>query len=282
MNNYFLVSNDVNGNVSIDDSYVNLCLSRKIAVSALPIVTVSDSSGYFVKGSNNLREITLTNDEIFAAVGGYTDRRCPFFIWHCLKESGQEYEIKHFLCPAGRINGDLDMFIPALCSPSGDTDNEETGLSSDYAPYDLYIYTFSKNNNSNQERLGFQIFNENGEIVFDSTNKYLNAIRSSFDISPYLDFPNDKALAVIDVEPFGYYDNVSGTATGYEGYFAAGHVLFESGWQSRRSGTTPFPKCHIGMGVRQLYNPPYRARERYQFNAGGSMPHYIVVDVTGF
>lgn len=270
MYKYFEVTNTIFDTVSIDDTYTNLCLSRKIAASSLPTVYVSESSGYVIRGGGYFREITLNSDELFAAVGGYTDRRCPYFIWHCLKQSGSGYEIKHFLTAASVINGSKSRMSLDIIS-GYDKDNESTGLSSDYAPSDLHIYTFSKNNNSNQENLGLQVFNENGDIVFDSTNKYLNVIRSSYEISSVY-CPNDRALAIIDVEPYAYF------MTRYNGYYIAGHVMFESGWRNYRGGV--YPNCHVGFAIRNTYSGT-SPTENVTIGDNNS-PHYIVIDVTGF
>lgn len=271
MNKYFEVINSVNNKISIDDTYKNLCLSRKILASSLPVVYVSESSGYVIRGGGYFREITLNNNEFFAAIGGYTDRRCPYFIWHCLKQSGSGYEIKHFVSAASVINGQWDRVYADIIAGT-DRDNESTGLPSEYVPNDLYIYTFSENNNSNQENLGFQVFNENGDIIFDSTNKYLNAIRSSYDVRAYLGFPNDRALAVIDVEPYADF------ITRFGGYYIAGHVMFESGWQGHRGGV--YETCHVGLGIRNTYSAT--SPNEYAIIGNTNSPHYIVIDVTGF
>lgn len=271
MYKYFEVNNSINNKLLIDDTYTNLCLSRKIAASSLPVVYVSESYGYVIRGGGYFREITLNGDESYIAVGGYTDRRCPYFIWHCLKQSGSGYEIKHFLTAASVINGSNERMNVSILAGS-DRDNENTNLPSDYVPNDLYIYTFSKNNNSNQENLGFQVFNENNEIIFDSTNKYLNVFRSNYDVSAYKALPTDRALAVIDAEPYIYYETYFG------GCYIAGHVVFESGWQDYRGNV--YTDCHVGFAIR---NTLYETGSGGKVIIGdGNSPHYVVIDVTGF
>lgn len=140
MEKYFKAYKSTFDSVVIDDSYKNLCLSRKILASSLPIVTLTEANGYMVKGNPQLREIELIGDECLVAVGGYTDKNCFYFNWSCPQKVGSEIKIKHFLCSASTVNGISDR----LPQYDTDRDTQPTNISSSYyVPYDLYIYTFS-------------------------------------------------------------------------------------------------------------------------------------------
>ena len=276
MKKYFSVYNDKD-KLLIDDKYINFGLSRKIKASTLPIVTVDESS-YVTKGSNQFREISLTGDEIFAAVGGYTNRRCPYFIFNCLKKSGSELQPKHFICAADVVNGYFDRIYPDIYLHY-DRDNEYLATQSYYVPDDLYVYVFSKSPTPTSEKIGFQIFNENGETVFDSRNKHLKVVDASYDVYADHRLPIDKALAIADTDLYMLYTNfVSGLP---QRCHIGGHVLFESGWQSQRSGPTPYETPHAGIGMRVLYTNSTSSGEDVkvgEYNA----PNYMVIDVTGF
>lgn len=142
MDKYFAAYIDYFGSdsIMIDDSYTNLCLSRKIPASTLPVVTLTESAGYMIQGNPQLREIELIGSECFVAVGGYTDKNCFYFNWNCLQRTGSEMIAKNFLCSASTVNG----YSAGVPSQETDRDTQPTNIpSSYYVPNDLYVYTFS-------------------------------------------------------------------------------------------------------------------------------------------
>ena len=319
MSNYFLVKNSSTDSVLIDDTYVNLCLSRKFKANTLPVVTLTESAGYLVKGNPQLRKIDLYGGECVAAVGGYVNRRCPYFVFNCLKKNGSVIEVEHFLCSADTTNHFRDKSFPLSYNYP---DDEPTNIASSYyVPDDLYVYTFSKSNSeiiyvstlpasgnsekrycvttgvntgktyiwsgsawiettnaATAEKVGFQVFNENGQTVFDSRFKYLDALDVNQTTRVSEKYDTNIAIAVADITPNIEYGTQMDLATGktYKMFYAVGSVLFEGNYTSP-SGSH-YDKCHTGRGSRLFY----RAEASQSFSRSTSHKTYMTIDVTGY
>lgn len=112
---YFEVNND-NNHLQIDDTYMNLYMTRKIKIN--------DSSG----------RIQFQNNEMMAAIGNGTNSINGY---------------------CSNSNGYCDYYIE---NPSG-----------------VYIYIFSNTPESSSSS-GVQIFNESGNLIFDSNHKQAKVI----------------------------------------------------------------------------------------------------------
>lgn len=112
---YFEVNND-NNHLQIDDTYMNLYMTRKIKIN--------DSSG----------RIQFQNNEMMAAIGNGTNSINGY---------------------CSNSNGYCDYYIE---NPSG-----------------VYVYIFSNTPESSSSS-GVQIFNESGNLIFDSNHKQAKVI----------------------------------------------------------------------------------------------------------
>ena len=283
MANYFLVYHNSGDSVVIDDTYINLSLSRKIAVSSLDVVTISESEGYVIKGSLQVRKVPdLIGDETIVAVGGYTNwfgsKDCPHFILNCLKQEGQEYKVKRFVCAADVINGDSNRLSESIYS---DSHTIQTGLASDSAPNGLYIYIFAKTPGYvSQENFGLQIFNANHETVFDSRYQYFNAVQVGFWGSGHFTTLNNiSEYAIADICPWMTLTDKYEGAVGQTYTFCCtgGHVLIGRGWQGRSSYPSQYPL--VGTGMRTILKQLGGSGFNTEIGADNN---YIVIDVSGF
>ena len=79
------IRNDDN-KILINQAFNNLCLSRKIKASDLPIVT---ASGGWLMGSFRVRQITMQADEVLAACGRSQGQSyCPYGISYGFSGAG--------------------------------------------------------------------------------------------------------------------------------------------------------------------------------------------------
>ena len=133
------------------------------------------------------------------------------------------------------------------------------------------------------EKLGLQVFNANGEAVFDSRFKYLDVLDSNWSVKAPDTFETDRAIAIADLSPnFGYGSSYDNNGARCFAYGCGGHILFEAGYQSKRSGPPdPFEKCHVGAAYRQLYTEAYTPSD-WGTGTGIQGDKYMVLDVTGY
>ena len=183
---YFSVKNP-NNTIVIDDSYKNLYLSRKIAANTLPMEWISWNTGCYMRGSFLARRIDFLSDrdEIFAAVAAPAGQECNFFIFNSIMGNVN----KAYLCAAQRV------------SPYGPTYWESasttiTGMNdTSYVPDGIDVFVFSKSKRGNQvyENAGLQVFDANGNCIYDSRYKSARILGG---VSYYNNISPDKRIAV--------------------------------------------------------------------------------------
>ena len=276
MSRYFYVENERYFKRSIiDENYKNFVFSRKILAKDLPIVTVSEANGYVTKGSMQLRHVALQDDEGFVAVGRDFNKRMVYYIFKCLKSENGSMKTEHFVCPA--------QFINVYWSPKATPGNwinsnktEATGIQYPYVvPDDLCVYIFSKTPKAVTEKYGFQVLNENEQVVFDSRHKYLDII--CVGVQTYSDeqyLINNKKIAIGAAYSGINYADVGYTAPSL---LNSGGVIFEKGYTDPTGST--YSDMIIGAGARILdTNSTYRDTQKV-FCWGSQ---FYVIDVTGF
>ena len=122
------------------------------------------------------------------------------------------------------------------------------------------------------------MFNENGQTVFDSRFKYLDALDVNQTTRVSEKYDTNIAIAVADITPNIEYGTQMDLTTGktYKMFYAVGSVLFEGNYTSP-SGSH-YDKCHTGRGSRLFY----RAEASQSFSRSTSHKTYMTIDVTGY
>lgn len=133
----------------IDGSYKNLSLIRKVKLTDLPKSRVKSREEPW-KIDSRFVDIdryslgTLKDNEVFVGIGGK------------ISDILQKIAITH---PAGSSTKSVSVDI----LPNG-------------SPENLYLYVFGENLSKESSSNGLQVFNEQGECVFDSGRKYLRVV----------------------------------------------------------------------------------------------------------
>lgn len=274
MNHYFYALNARLDRSVIDENYTNYVLSRKLYAKDLPIVTVSEADGYLIKGSLQLRHVELQGDENFVAVGRDFGERMVHYIFKALKHDNGYLKMEHFVCAAEYINvNNSPGYHPWNWINSQYT--EQTGIQYPYVvPDDLCVYIFAKTPKVVTEKYGFQVLNENSQVVFDSRQKYLDIIcfGNGPDSQDELDLLNTHKIAVGSA-----YSSIDEVPTSPHYLVNTGGVIFEKGYTAPNGKI--FPNVRVGAGARLLapvvQGPPYFS------DFGRGSPIYVI-DVNGF
>ena len=140
-------------------------------------------------------------------------------------------------------------------------------------PDDLCVYIFAKTPKVVTEKYGFQVLNENSQVVFDSRQKYLDIICfGSPNNTDELDLLNTHKIAVGSA-----YSSIDEVPTSPKYLVNTGGVIFEKGYTAPNGKI--FPKVRVGAGARllapELQGPPYFS------DFGRGSPIYVI-DVNGF
>ena len=142
-------NNDV---LLINDSYMNLALSRKVQVSTLPYWFADVKDGYMVEGSKfSFRKILLGEKETLAFLGGISG------------------------------SGSIDGFITKDYYAASIGQNAYyIVLRKGVNASSLYVYVFGEYNNiGDSTHYGLQIFDEYQKLVFSSNKKPLKVLHHS-------------------------------------------------------------------------------------------------------
>lgn len=273
MNYYFYAKNNFIDRSVIDETYKNYVLSRKVLAKNLPIVTVSESAGYAIKGSAQMRKIELQGDEFFAAVGRDYNKRLVHYVFDCFKSDNGSMKAEHFVCSAQYIRAGIEPFFHPdnwIDSPRTET----TGIQPYDVPDDLCVYIFSKTTGFSAEKAGFQILSATGNVIFDSRYKYLDVICNGYPIySEEFNLINTKKVAIASSCSGLCFGMGVASSGGY--LMNDGAVLFEKNY-TNPTGTV-YPTISIGAGARILdYN------QNYHIQIFGRGTYYFVIDVNGF
>ena len=178
----------------------NLCLSRKVKASDLPVVTLSPGSGSWVLGSFKVRQIALQQDEVLAACGrSQGEQYCPYAITYGLQGIGNgSPTIKPYLFAARKITPFIGPHTSWMWW--NDSNTIDTGITdSSSVANDLYVYIFKRSTDLNlntldsNEKFGLQVFDGNGDALFDSRVKTMRVLY--FGSSSY-DIPSGKKIAI--------------------------------------------------------------------------------------
>ncbi len=142
------VYNDDN-KLTVNQTYKNLILKRKIKLIDLKTAEIS---------GEDVLVLDLTKDEILVAVGGMTSNNNMLII--------QDYNYE-----AKRIE-----FRGVKYSEDEDTDDEILDIEDFRNAYpNVYVYVFGLDTSTPaQSGAGLQVFNGNGDCIFDSTKKYMS------------------------------------------------------------------------------------------------------------
>lgn len=198
--------------LQISSDYRNLVLKRKIKWSEIGRYSPDPANNYYA----DVR-LVLNSDELFAGVGR-TD-----------KAKFEEYGLPLSANNINRANRwyigeEKDVFLIGFnTEDSDDTDDVE----------DAYVYTFGFADNVNKEDCGLEVFDEAGNIVYDSERKYVKIIGYGEQT-----IDNDNSV-VPDTNVYGKYNSVIvpfGSANQY--WSDRMYIDFFCGWYPimRKSG----------------------------------------------
>lgn len=193
------IRND-DGNILINRSYNNLYLSHKYKASDLPVSTISSADGSWIMGSFQARKIPMYDGEVLVAAGVSAGKPCPYMINYGLAGvSGSSVTPHPYLFAARKTFGRLQTSAipvfwdnPKMIDDTGITD---TSAVSD----DLYVYVFARSANSAMsEKVGFQVFDENNQLIYDSTKKSMRILRFETESDEYerYYYPENKKIAI--------------------------------------------------------------------------------------
>lgn len=256
------IRNDDN-KILINQAFNNLCLSRKIKASDLPIVTVS---GGWLMGSFRVRQITMQADEVLAACGRSQGQSyCPYGISYGFSGSGNGNPTnKPYLFAMRRMTFYMLNNAPSVWWNNRDT--HDTGISdSASVADDLYVYTFKRSTDLNlnsldsTEKFGLQIFDENGAALFDSR---VPSARVLYFGSGSFTVPDGKKIAIGTCSI-----NMMAYALSDPAFYIGGiGIMYDSDFDKIRTASG-FIRNTISQGLYGWYVPGIE---------------YIVLDVTNF
>lgn len=154
-----------NNKLVVDSLYKNLMLSRKVLLSQMPAV---NNEGTIV------RKLNLNRGEIVAAVS----------------------------YPKGSPISIIQLNYSGYCDFYGVKNADYTDLSSIDSNYVAYVFGVDQKAKGN---VGMQIFNDNGDLIFDSNAKYMRVSyygKNADDVVPYPDASKTYAIAQLGVEAY--------------------------------------------------------------------------------
>lgn len=170
------VRND-NNKLVVDSSYKNLMLSRKVLISQLPD---------FEAGGMPVKRLNLNSGEIVVAVG----------------------------YPKNSSIGIIQYNYSGYCDFYGvDEEGSYTKLSLVGSDYIAYVFGVNQRAKGN---VGLQIFNDKGDLVFDSNSNYMRVsyYGKSLEEAPYPDMSKKYAIAQLGCEAYGDIKYQKGEQTG--------------------------------------------------------------------
>lgn len=200
---------NTDGNIVIDQNYDNLYLSRKIQASTLPVDTPWMENRFYG------RRITLAEDEVIAAVGVPNGGNCPYWIHYGITDRHGD----SFAWRTPYVYSAQEYF-PVNGGALQPWNESQIGISTgindtSYVGEDVYVYVFAKTKNktATQNACGLQVFDENGNICYDSNDKSARVLY--FGGEP-CNLPSNKTIAialcgisVVDVKEAEIFDSTT-------------------------------------------------------------------------
>lgn len=145
------VYNDDN-KLTVNQTYKNLILKRKIKLAELKEVPFESEI------DEGTLSLTLNNDEILVAVGGMAQNNNMLIL------KDYYYDEKQIRLKGIEYSGDINTDDEVLSAEA---------FKNAYPDVCIYIFGFSANGIA-PHGIGLQIFNSNGECVFDNDKKYMS------------------------------------------------------------------------------------------------------------